>query len=175
MNADEIVKALRCYASDCGDDEACGQCTFAWMCEEMDGNAPKIIADLIERLNDFEHSQCAVLLARIAELEARLAASQHREQAAVEDMTAVLKRDSDDICAYCKNRIECKNEQCEKYSSGVGDVDGNYPDWKWTCMDFDYGTCSLLADTPCNGCFDDDCKGFEWRGQQAGKGDAPNE
>jgi hypothetical protein len=84
--------------------------------------------------------------------------------AAVEDMTAVLKRDSDDICAYCKNRIECKKEQCEKYSSGVGDVDGNYPDWKWTCMDFDYGTCSLLADTPCNGCFDDDCSGFEWRG-----------
>ena len=93
--------------------------------------------------------------------------------AAVEDMTAVLKRDSDDICAYCKNRIECKNEQCEKYSSGVGDVDGNYPDWKWSCMDFDYGTCSLLEDTPCNGCFDDDCKGFEWRGsQEAGKGDS---
>ena len=151
MNADEIVKALRCYASDCGDDETCGQCTFAWMCEEMDGNAPKIIADLIESLT------------------AQLAASQRRGQAAVEDMTAVLKRDSDDICAYCKNRIECKNEQCEKYSSGVGDVDGNYPDWKWTCMDFDYGTCSLLEDTPCNGCFDDDYKGFEWRGQEAGK------
>ena len=95
--------------------------------------------------------------------------------AAVEDMTAVLKRDSDDICAYCKNRIECKNEQCEKYSSGVGDVDGNYPDWKWTCMDFDYGTCFLLADTPCNGCFDDDYIGFEWRGPHDGKGDAPNE
>ena len=92
--------------------------------------------------------------------------------AAVEDMTAVLKRDSDDICAYCKNRIECKNEQCEKYSSGVGDDDGNYPDWKWTCMDFDYGTCFLLADTPCNGCFDDDYIGFEWRGPQDGKGEA---
>ena len=85
-------------------------------------------------------------------------------------MTAVLKRDSDDICDYCKNRIECEGQQCEKYSSGVGDVDGKYPDWKWDCMDFDYGTCSLLADTPCNGCFDDDCKGFEWRGPQAGKG-----
>ena len=102
----------------------------------------------------------------IESLQAQLSESQRREQAAVEDMTAVLKRDSDDICAYCKNRIECKNEQCEKYSSGVGDVDGNYPDWKWTCMDFDYGTCSLLADTPCNGCFDDDCKGFEWRGKK---------
>ena len=111
-----------------------------------------------------------------ASLREQLAESQRRERAAVEDMTAVLKRDSDDICAYCKNRIECKSQQCEKYSSGVGDVDGNYPDWKWTCMDFDYGTCSLLADTPCNGCIEDDCKGFEWRGpQEAGKGDALNE
>ena len=109
---------------------------------------------------------------RVIGLTARAEAAEAERDAAVEDMTAVLKRDSDDICAYCKNRIECKNEQCEKYSSGVGDVDGNYPDWKWTCMDFDYGTCSLLADTPCNGCFDDDYKGFEWRGpQEAGKGD----
>ena len=104
------------------------------------------------------------------EATARAEAAEAERDAAVEDMTAVLKRDSDDICAYCKNRIECKNEQCEKYSSGVGDVDGNYPDWKWTCMDFDYGTCFLLADTPCNGCFDDDYIGFEWRGPQAGKG-----
>ena len=113
--------------------------------------------------------------AGIATLTARAEAAEAERDAAVEDMTAVLKRDSDDICAYCKNRIECKNEQCEKYSSGVGDVDGNYPDWKWTCMDFNYGTCSLLADTPCNGCIEDDCKGFEWRGPQAGKGAAPNE
>ena len=111
------------------------------------------------------------LLSEVDRLQAALSESQRREQAAAEDMTAVLKRDSDDICAYCKNRIECKSQQCEKYSSGVGDVDGNYPDWKWDCMDFDYGTCSLLEDTPCNGCFDDDCKGFEWRGQQAGKGE----
>ena len=115
------------------------------------------------------------LISEVEQLAARAEAAEARADAAIEDMTAVLKRDSDDICAYCKNRIECKNEQCEKYSSGVGDVDGNYPDWKWTCMDFDYGTCSLLADTPCNGCFDDDCKGFEWRGPVAEKGDAPNE
>jgi hypothetical protein len=100
------------------------------------------------------------------ELTARAEAAEAERDAAVEDMTAVLRRDSDDICAYCKNRVECEGQQCEKYSSGVGDVDGNYPDWKWTCMDFDYGTCSLLADTPCNGCFDDDCKGFEWRGKK---------
>ena len=106
------------------------------------------------------------LLSEVDRMTAALTESQRREWAAVEDMTAVLKRDSDDICAYCKNRIECKSQQCEKYSSGVGDVDGNYPDWKWTCMDFDYGTCFLLEDTPCNGCFDDDYKGFEWRGPQ---------
>ena len=105
------------------------------------------------------------------EATARAEAAEARADAMVEYMTAVLKRDSDDICAYCKNRIECKNEQCKKYSSGVGDVDGNYPDWKWTCMDFDYGTCFLLADTPCNGCFENDCSGFEWRGPQAGKGE----
>ena len=122
MNADEIVKALRCYASDCGDDEACGQCTFAWMCEEMDGNAPKIIADLIERLNDFEHSQCAVLLARIAELEAQLAASQHREQAAVED----LKRFS--ACCQCDANID--GSCCDMFD---GTAENKYfcSNWQW--------------------------------------------
>lgn len=50
MNADEIVRALRSYASDCDDDEACCQCTFAWVCDKFDNNAPKIIADLIDSL-----------------------------------------------------------------------------------------------------------------------------
>lgn len=35
--------------------------------------------------------------------------------AAVEDMTAVLKRDSDDICKYCKHIIECKGQNCDGY------------------------------------------------------------
>ena len=127
------------------------------------------VAELTELLNASKAGQLTLQKAWEQdkdELTARAEAAEAERDAAVEDMTAVLKRDSDDICAYCKNRIECKNEQCEKYSSGVGDVDGNYPDWKWTCMDFDYGACSLLADTPCNGCFDDDYKGFEWRGPQ---------
>ena len=139
----------------------------------MTNDIPYLLSE-VDRLNALhkreiiitgEYAQCVI------DFIARAEAAEAERDAAVEDMTAVLKRDSDDICAYCKNRIECKNEQCEKYSSGVGDVDGNYPDWKWTCMDFDYGTCSLLEDTPCNGCFDDDCKGFEWRGQQDGKGE----
>lgn len=65
MTNDEIVRALRCYASDCNDDEACFQCTFAWMCNKLDGNAPEIIA------------------ARIDSLTSQLAESQRREQAAV--------------------------------------------------------------------------------------------
>lgn len=47
---DEIVRALRSYASDCDDDEACRQCTFAWVCDKCGSNAPKTIADLIESL-----------------------------------------------------------------------------------------------------------------------------
>lgn len=168
--------------------------------DELKNNAAELIESLQAQLVDYHHMSRLVdgkmsenqrlrrinerLQAQLAELQTdydildaantalhgSFEESRRRADAAVEDMTAVLKRDSDDICAYCKNRIECKNEQCEKYSSGVGDVDGNYPDWKWTCMDFDYGTCFLLADTPCNGCFDDDYIGFEWRGPQAGEG-----
>ena len=132
-------------------------------------NTALCIIDSWERLAAYEDTGLSP--ADIPALTARAEAAEAERDAAVEDMTAVLKRDSDDICAYCKNRIKCEGQQCEKYSSGVGDVDGNYPDWKWTCMDFDYGTCSLLADTPCNGCFEDDCKGFEWRGPQAEKGE----
>ena len=51
MNADEIVRALRDYASDCdSDSEYCFQCTFACVCDKFDNNAPKIIADLIDSL-----------------------------------------------------------------------------------------------------------------------------
>ena len=75
-----------------------------------------------------------------------------------------LVMQSENICSYCKNNIECKGKECKKYREGVGDVDGRFPDWKWTCMDFDFGTCFLLEDPPCNVCFENDCKGFEWRG-----------
>jgi hypothetical protein len=105
------------------------------------------------------------------ELTARAEAAEAERDAAVEDMTAVLRRDSDDICAYCKNLIECKGEGCECFEQGKGGTsDGKeYPDFKWTCMDFDYGTCRMMKNTPCNGCFENDCSGFEWRGPQAGR------
>lgn len=74
---------------------------------------------------------------------------------------------SEDICHYCKNNIECKGKDCEKYCEGKGGYsqEGQYfSDWKWTCKDFDFGTCPLLENTPCNECFDNDYRGFEWRG-----------
>ena len=77
--ADEIVRALRDYASDCDDDEACCQCTFAWVCDKFDNNAPKIIADLIDSLT------------------AQLTESQRMEKAAVEDINLL------EDCSVCKH------------------------------------------------------------------------
>lgn len=80
-----------------------------------------------------------------------------------------LIMESENICSYCNNNIECKGKKCEKYCEGKGGYgqDGqHFPDWKWTCMDFDYGTCPLLENTPCNECFDNNCRGFYWRGNR---------
>ena len=76
---------------------------------------------------------------------------------------------SENICSYCKNNIECKDKECKKYCEGKGAYgqDGQYfPDWRWNCKDFDFGTCPLLENTPCNGCFENNAKGFEWRGNK---------
>ena len=73
---------------------------------------------------------------------------------------------SEDICHYCKNDIECKGKDCEKYVEGRGCWDDKrcHYDWVWSCQDFNFGTCDLLENAPCNGCFENDNKGFEWRG-----------
>ena len=107
--ADEIVRALRDYASECDDAETCRQCTFAWMCDECGGNAPKIIADLIDSLT------------------AQLAASQRREKAAVEDAKIAG-------CLTCVRRGVCVTsgrKPCEDWEwrgsleSEKGAADGN--------------------------------------------------
>ena len=74
--------------------------------------------------------------------------------------------ESENICHYCKNNIECKGKKCEKYCEGKGAKDQSgkeLPDWEWTCEDFNFGTCPLLENTPCNGCAANN-SGFEWRG-----------
>lgn len=77
-----------------------------------------------------------------------------------------LVMSSENICQYCKNNIECKGTECEKYIEGRGCWDDKrcHHDWAWSCKDFDYGTCDMLENTPCNGCFENNNRGFEWRG-----------
>lgn len=77
-----------------------------------------------------------------------------------------LVMQSSEICSYCKHKIECKGEECPKYIKGRGCWDDKrcHHDWVWSCKDFEFGTCDMLENTPCNGCMNNDNKGFEWRG-----------
>ena len=79
-----------------------------------------------------------------------------------------LVTQSENTCLYCKNNVECKGKECIEYIEGKGaySADGrqSFPDWEWTCKDFIFGTCPLLENTPCNGCFENKMRGFEWRG-----------
>ena len=77
-----------------------------------------------------------------------------------------LVEQSPEICSYCKNKIECKGKRCPKYIEGKGcwDDKRRYYDWAWSCEDFNFGTCDMLENTPCNGCRNNDNKGFDWRG-----------
>ena len=73
---------------------------------------------------------------------------------------------ADDYCSICKNYIPCKGKECDCYVEGKGATDekGNYIDWSWTCMDFNYGDCPKMDDVPCK-----DCKiisHFIWRGNE---------
>ena len=73
---------------------------------------------------------------------------------------------SKDICDYCKNHIECRGKDCPKYveSKDCWDDKRCRHDWAWSCRDFQFGTCDMLEETPCNGCIQNNNKGFEWRG-----------
>ncbi|SMC38390.1 hypothetical protein [Papillibacter cinnamivorans] len=71
---------------------------------------------LIDRLSDFEHSQCAKLLEEVGKLRAELAESQRRENAAVDDLTDACYQPWGEIdkCKYCakgKTRM-CKVGEC---------------------------------------------------------------
>lgn len=111
--ANEIVRALRDYASDCDDDEACCQCTFAWVCDKCGNNAPKIIADLIDSLTDqladYPHMK-QLVYGKMAEnhrlrkinkkLQSKLVESQRMEKAAVEDLKYYLESNEENGVVY---------------------------------------------------------------------------
>lgn len=88
-----------------------------------------------------------------------------QRDAAVADIRFMLSH-PDGGCDLCGNKRECKEEKCPAYTSGIGAIDQQsgkeYPDFKWTCMDFDYGTCDFLENTPCNGCYFKNH--WKWRG-----------
>lgn len=88
-----------------------------------------------------------------------------RLNAAINDIKKAI--DSDDVCSFCKYDTPCQGEKCNQYIEGRGmtiEKNGQYIDEKWTCMDFNYGTCPKLEYSSCNGCFENDMKGFKWRG-----------
>lgn len=79
----------------------------------------------------------------------------------------LLKKSDEDLCGdHCKNYIRYEGEDCPHYDEGVGGtIDGRYQNFKWTCQDWEHGTCPVLVNTPCNGCFDSkNYDGFEWKG-----------
>lgn len=88
---------------------------------------------------------------------------QHIADAAVRDLHSVIKQV--DGCSLCAHYYPCAGKDCPKYISGTGanNPDGTEdPDFKWTCEDFDFGTCPALENMPCNGC--DFENHWEWRG-----------
>lgn len=73
-----------------------------------------------------------------------------------------ITENGDDICEHCKNHIPCTPDDCDKYEEGSGGWINcqRVDDFKWSCKDFDYGTCDKMAGTPCDGCFRSDYSGF---------------
>lgn len=64
-------------------------------------------------------------------------------------------------CDFCKHYKPCLSKACPEFISGIGDVSGKYPDLKWTCEDFVFGTCPVLENTPCQNCIQQNSKNFE--------------
>ena len=75
-----------------------------------------------------------------------------------EDLKKVLVEGKDDPCFFCKHKINDCNEYCKHYVKGTGmhDEKGTYYDWDWTCMDWDFGTCDRLINSPCYNCLETD-------------------
>lgn len=132
--------------------------------EKLSSENKQLRNDLIMQTVLAQNGQSAIETNR--QLVQQIVALKAERNAAIEDIKKAI--DGELICNFCKHDYECQGEGCDKYTEGVGatDENGNYHDWKWTCMDFDYGTCPKLEDTPCNECFENNLRGFEWRGVQ---------
>lgn len=67
-----------------------------------------------------------------------------------------LKRyvaDRGDSCSICAYYVPCMEKECPYYCEGnEGEIDGRKVEFKWTCMDFDYGDCQMRENAPCRNC-----------------------
>lgn len=87
-------------------------------------------------------------------------------QKLIQDRDTFYREKCDDICEYCKNKVDCIPDECECYTSGgevVFHIDGEIES-KWDCLDFDYGSCPAMEKTPCFKCFEGDYDGFQYNG-----------
>lgn len=71
---------------------------------------------------------------------------------AVSDLRRYVS-DCGDSCSICANYVPCREEKCPHYCEGnEGEINGRKVEFKWTCMDFDYGDCGMRENTPCHDC-----------------------
>ena len=158
MDIKELVEAIRDYTSksDMPFERYLMLTEVADALEKLSVENKQLRNDLIMQTALAQNGQSAI------ETNKQLA---KRLNIAIEDLKEAIN--SDDICTFCKYDVFCQGEKCDKYIEGRGmtfEKTGQYIDEKWTCMDFEHGTCPKLEDTPCNGCFENDMSGFEWRG-----------
>jgi hypothetical protein len=88
-----------------------------------------------------------------------------------------LKKNADDLCSLCQNKpaFSCTKE-CPNYIEGKdGTIDGKLVDFPWSCMDFNWGECDRLIETPCHGCFDADFCNFALKEPDAGGDRSPED
>ena len=104
-----------------------------------------------------------------AQLTARIIQLTAERDVAIRDVREMALK-SEDTCSYWKHDSPCIGNDCKGYIEGIGSIDekGNYYNTKWTCMDFNYGACPMLKNTPCSGCAQNNWKNFEWRGIKEG-------
>lgn len=90
------------------------------------------------------------------------------ELAKVKSQRDELAVKTDGVCDLCANNLKCQGRECEKFCegdapAGVDQCGRPYSAFHWTCEDFNFGTCPKLENTPCNGCYDDNYRGFRWK------------
>ena len=93
------------------------------------------------------------------------------EKQLMEDLKMVLSEGQDDPCSFCEYQFTKCNEDCDCYQKGTGmqDEEGNYYNWKWTCMDWDYGTCDKLINSPCHNCFETNLSNWKYKTKEKRK------